>query len=321
MPDARSLRFARYAWGVLAYTLLVILWGAFVRATGSGAGCGSHWPLCNGAVIPPSPQVKTLIELSHRVTSALVGFLIIGLVVWAFRAFPKGHRVRVGALLSLIFVITEGAIGAALVLFEWVGDDASLGRTLSIALHLNNTFILVAVLTLTAWWAMGHPAPRRSGLPTIRWLLLGLIFGTLLVSTMGAITALGDTLFRPEGGIAISQTFDASAHHLQRLRVYHPLLAVVLGVVLIGGVLYVQRQVPAAQRLGQIVLALYLGQVALGVWNVFLKAPVWMQLVHLLAADLLWIALILFANQALATSTAPEARSAAPRARVSAPTA
>jgi cytochrome c oxidase assembly protein subunit 15 len=101
-------RYAIYAWAVLAYNLLVILWGAFVRASGSGAGCGSHWPLCNGEVV----RVATLIEFSHRMTTGLAGLLVIGLVVWAFRAFPRRSTVRLGAALSLAFIIIEGLVGA-----------------------------------------------------------------------------------------------------------------------------------------------------------------------------------------------------------------
>jgi len=54
--------FAKAAWGVLAYSILVILWGAYVRISFSGDGCGDHWPLCHGEVIPTAPSVKTLIE-------------------------------------------------------------------------------------------------------------------------------------------------------------------------------------------------------------------------------------------------------------------
>src|SRR5689334_19203727 len=100
-------RFAIYAWGVLAYNLLVILWGAYVRASGSGAGCGSHWPLCNGDVVPLAPRVATLVEFSHRLTTSLAGLLVIGLVLWAFRAFPRRSVVRLGAGLSLAFILVE----------------------------------------------------------------------------------------------------------------------------------------------------------------------------------------------------------------------
>ena len=56
----------RFAWGLLAYNVAVILWGAVVRATSSGAGCGDHWPLCNGVVLQSNPRLATLIELAHR---------------------------------------------------------------------------------------------------------------------------------------------------------------------------------------------------------------------------------------------------------------
>src|SRR5689334_25339849 len=100
-------RFAIYAWGTLVYNLATILWGAYVRASGSGAGCGSHWPLCNGEVVPLAPRVATLIEFAHRMTTGLAGLLVIGLVVWAFRAFPRRSSVRLGAALSLGFIIIE----------------------------------------------------------------------------------------------------------------------------------------------------------------------------------------------------------------------
>jgi len=148
-------RFALYAWAVLVYNLLVILWGAFVRASGSGAGCGSHWPLCNGEVIPLAPPVATLIEFSHRLTTGLAGLLVIGLVVWAFRAFPRGNSVRLGAALSLAFILIEGLVGALQVRLGLTADNASVGRAVVGSIHLANTFLMLAALTLTAWWAGG----------------------------------------------------------------------------------------------------------------------------------------------------------------------
>ncbi|MBV9958983.1 MAG: COX15/CtaA family protein, partial [Acidobacteria bacterium] len=144
-------RFAAYAWGVVGYNLLVIVWGAYVRASGAGAGCGSHWPLCNGEVIPHSKGIETLIELTHRLTSGLSLLLIVGLAVWAFRAFQKGHPVRRGAVLSLLFILTEALIGAVLVRRELVAGNASLSRAVVMSIHLINTFTLLAFLALTAW--------------------------------------------------------------------------------------------------------------------------------------------------------------------------
>jgi len=148
-------RFSTFAWVVLAFNLLVILWGAYVRATGSGAGCGSHWPLCNGVVVPLQPQIETIVEFTHRLTSGLAFLIVLVLVVWAFRAYPRGHPVRLGAMLSMIFIITEALVGAGLGAVWLDGRGPVDRRVISISIHLVNTFLLLATLTLTAWWASG----------------------------------------------------------------------------------------------------------------------------------------------------------------------
>ncbi len=309
-------RFAWYAWFVLGYNVLVILWGAVVRATGSGAGCGAHWPLCNGGVVPISPQTHTLIEFSHRLSSGLALLFVGIMAVWAFRAYPKGSLVRRGAALSVIFILTEALLGAGLVLFELVAHNASLARAVSMALHLVNTFILLGALTLTAWWASGGGPLRvgqRRGLAT--GLVLGLI-GTAVIGASGAIVALGDTLF-PSASLAegLAQDLDATAHFLVRLRVLHPIIAILIGAGLILLAQYARRRAPAAEvaRMANIVIALIIIQWAAGFMNVLLLAPVWLQLVHLLLADLVWIALVLLAATTLSQ---PEAVAAADAAHV-----
>ena len=123
-------RFARYAWSVLAFNVAVVLWGAFVRATGAGAGCGKHWPLCNGEMLPRSPSLNTIIEFTHRATSGIDLALVALLVFWAFRAFPRHHAVRLGATLSAVFLMSEALLGAALVLLEHVAGNPSFGARL-----------------------------------------------------------------------------------------------------------------------------------------------------------------------------------------------
>jgi len=289
-------RFAKYAWGVLAFNLFVILWGAFVRASGSGAGCGSHWPLCNGEVIPHSPQLETIIEFTHRMTSGLSLLLVVGLLVWAFRAYPKGHSVRLGAVLAMIFMVTEALIGAVLVLFSWVAKNESIGRVISVALHQANTFLLLASLTLTAWWASGGKPIRLKGRGIGLWALgLGL-FGVLILGVSGVVNALGDTLF-PAKSLAegISQDFSPTAHFLIRLRVWHPIIAISVGLYLIFvcGLVGMFRPEPILRRFVGLLIAFVLLQLTAGLVNVLLLAPVWMQLVHLFLADMVWIALVL----------------------------
>lgn len=295
--------FAIYAWLVLGFTILVILWGAFVRATGSGAGCGSHWPLCNGVVVPRQPATETMIELFHRVTSALSGVLVLGLLAWSFYAFPKGDKVRYAAAVSTFFIITEGLVGAGLVLFELVAHNASVARVYSMAAHLVNTFLLLAALTMTAWWASGGRSVRLRGQGKTGWLLLGALAFMLLLGVSGAVTALGDTLF-PAGSLSegIRQDFEATAHFLVRLRIWHPVIAIITGIYLIvaSSIIHEEKQDRQTYRLSRALRVLFLIQLAAGTINVLLLAPVWMQIVHLLLADLVWIVAILFGAAALA---------------------
>jgi heme A synthase len=298
---------ARFAWAVLGYNVLVILWGALVRATGSGAGCGAHWPLCDGEVIPRAARLATLIEFSHRASSGLALLLVLALVVVCFRARPRGHPARRAAAASLALILVEAGIGAGLVLFELVAENASLARAFAMAAHLVNTFVLLAALTLTAHFASGG-APlrireRRGAAPA----LLGALTAVVLVGTSGAVAALGDTLF-PSRSLAEALRADLSpgAHVLIRLRLLHPALAIVTGVGLVAlAVLLPPAPGDRLGRLGQrAVASLALLQLLVGTLNVALLAPVWLQLVHLLLADLLWIALVRFGASVLSGAAA-----------------
>lgn len=297
-----ATRLAAFAWGTLAYNLAVIVWGAYVRATGSGAGCGSHWPLCNGEVIPRAPSVETLIEYSHRVTSGVALLAVLGLLVWTFRAKEPGHPARRAAGWSTFFILTEAAVGAGLVLFELVADNASMARAMFMAAHLVNTFLLIAALALTAWWLSGG-APIARPVHPGRVLVLAALTALLLLSGMsGAVAALGDTLF-PAASHAdgFAATLSPTSHVLIRLRLLHPMIAVTAGVILMFAAFRIARfDDRLAQKLARLVVLLAGVQLLGGIVNVLLLAPVWMQMVHLLLADLLWIAFVIFGVQVLA---------------------
>jgi heme A synthase len=307
---------ARFAWSVLASTLGVIAWGAYVRATGSGAGCGAHWPLCNGVVLPRSPTTATIIELSHRITSGVALLLVVALLVWVFRAFRKGHPARTGAALSLFFMLSEAAVGAGLVLFELVADNASMARAMFMVAHLLNTFFLLAALTLTAWWiSSGRPLAFRGRGVALAGVVTGCVV-LLLAGASGAVAALGNTLF-PSSTLseAIRADLSTASHVLIRLRVLHPLLAVVaaLTVVAIAPRLARGRGGLAGQASRAVVWLVCL-QIGLGLLNVALLAPVWLQLVHLLVADAIWIAFVLVGADSLAVTTPVVAAERAPAA-------
>jgi heme A synthase len=298
-------RFAVYTWALLLYNIIVILWGAFVRATGSGAGCGSHWPLCQGVVVPLAPQVATVIEFTHRVMSALSVAAIVVLIVWGFRVYGKGHPVRKGVVACGLLIVAEALAGAALVLFGWVADNVSLQRAVSMPLHLVITFALLAALTLTAWSASGGGPVRVRGQGWLVWAWIVALAGTLILGMSGAVTALGDTLF-PVKSLAegLAQDVSPTAHLLVRLRIWHPFIAVAMALyaVVLAQILRRKRPGVWVARLAQTQIVLFIVQCVAGALNVALLAPVWMQIVHLLLADLVWINLVLLGAAAFAVS-------------------
>jgi heme A synthase len=256
-------------------------------------------------VVPRAPATATIIEFTHRATSGLALALVVALLVWAFRAYPRRHAVRAGAVLSLVFIVTEALIGAGLVLFEHVADNASLMRGFSLTAHLINTLTLLGCLTLTAWWASGGAPVRLRG-PGL-WPAVASLVAVMLVGVSGAIAALGDTLF-PAASLAegLRQDVSPAVHLFVRLRVLHPFLAIAGGFWLLSYA--TSRPVMGSDRvtrkLGWWVAVLVLVQIAAGVVNLLLLAPVWMQIVHLLLADLLWITLVLLCARKLSREPA-----------------
>lgn len=286
--------FSRFVQAVFGWNLAVILWGAYVRATGSGAGCGSHWPLCNGEVIPQSPSVHTLIEFTHRMMSGLALVLILVLLLWGRRLYPKSHPVRTGLRLSGIFIVVEAFLGAGLVLLELTAENDSVARAAAMAVHLANTFILLASLTLTAAWASGLPPLHLRGQKYLPWLLIGLM-GVILIGMSGAVTALGDTLF-PTDSLRAGLEADRlpSAHFLIRLRVYHPIIAALVASYSFLLIRHLQSLFDRQTR--QLLLLLggtFALQLVAGIVNLFLLAPIPMQILHLFLADATWIAYVL----------------------------
>lgn len=292
--DAARTRTARtLAVTTLVYTVLVILWGAVVRATGAGAGCGANWPTCNGEVIPMNPSLNTLIEFGHRVTSGIALPLVIWMAVAVWRAFPKGSGARKAAGASVFFMVLEAAIGAGLVLLEYVAFDARIGRALWIAGHLLNTFLLLGAITLAVWTTRGGAMPRWRGVRA--WAFGIALAGTMVLGASGAITALGDTLVL-RGGLSPEE--NAVVAILVSLRLLHPTLAFVV-LALVGWAAWVARETPA-RSFAMGVAGLFVFQMALGALNVWLLAPLWMQVVHLLVTDLIWIGLVTLAAWGLA---------------------
>lgn len=298
LSSSRVSRVSRVARATLVYTVGVVLFGAVVRISGSGAGCGQHWPSCNGELTHLPKRLETAIELTHRVTAGLTLLPAIYLAVLAFRATPRRHRLRTAALLGVALTIAEDLIGAALVLFGLVDKNISATRAVVMPLHLIFTYGLVATLTLAACWtstaSRDEPEPNE-GSPRLAWVLLAAL-GTLVVAATGAVTALGDTVYPPLAHTLMGRVAEdqgSSAHFLQRFRGVHPVLAILTatGIAWLAGSLWDAPGV-VRRRASRIVLAFVVAQVVAGVSNVLLSAPGWLQVVHLGLSLGLWIALI-----------------------------
>ena len=305
--------FARFAWFVLAYNIVVIIWGVFLRASKSGDGCGQHWLTCHGEVIPSAPELKTVIEFSHRITSMLDGFVVIGLLAWAFliwkaEKIEKNRLVLKMAIGSLVFVIVEGLLGAGLVLTGNTAETLTAARPFWMAGHLITTLVLLTFLTLTAWFASGGKPFDFKAQPKILLLLSLAIAGILLIGLSGSVAALSSMLFPSETLTeGFTKDFSSTSHTLLRMRVSHPILSVTIGVYLIFLAGWLKAKAIEnfrVSRWANVLTILVLIQFAAGALTLLTLAPIVMQIIHLVLADAVWITFVL-----LAASVLPEENS------------
>jgi len=302
---ASRRNFARFAWIVLAYNLAVILWGAYVRASFSGDGCGAHWPTCAGQFLPTQMGTPKLIEFTHRMMTSLDSLATIGLVIWAFLAFPRKHAVRRYSVLATIFLLIEALLGAGLVLFRYVAHDLSAGRAWYLSLHLTNTMLMMGAYTITAWLASHEQ--NAINLWNISVKLRIAVLTTFAVSITGAIAALGDTLF-PATSLAngVSQDFASGSSILLRLRLLHPAVAILSAVYLLWAAVAAMQRRPEnnpLRKAGARVASMVMVQVLAGFANIYLLAPIWMQLLHLLLGDVVWITVVLLVGEEVHASS------------------
>lgn len=302
-PRSEGVSLSKLAFGVTVGTVLVVLFGAVVRITGSGAGCGQHWPTCHGEVAHLPQSVETWIELTHRTTSGVDFISVLVLLLLAKKRLPGRHPALLAAAAAMFFMVVEAGIGARLVLLNLVGSNSSIDRAVVMPAHLITTSLLLGSLAAATYFSSERrvslrdlPAARAAVTSAWRWLLSAGVL-LLLVSMTGAVTALGDTVYPVQGATALERLQNdqaVGAHFLGRVRVVHPLLAL-LGV----GVLWVAagrvREVPGDARFERWGGALYAGgglALLIGVVNIWLKAPGYLQVIHLLMACVLWIAVV-----------------------------
>ena len=275
-----------YAKAGLLLSIASILAGAFVRATGSGDGCGATWPTCKGKIIPALSDTSELIEFSHRSVSGVL--LVVTLIIFAkTRKFQKDSLVRTVTNYLTFFVIFEALIGAVIVIFEWVGLNSSLPRIIAVPIHLVNTFGLLGSYAIL-YKILQDDLQNIKNMFNKNFLLISSLF--LLSGATGSITALADVLFPSasfvEGFLA---DFDRTSEVLTRLRILHPIISSILSIVLYVYATGIRKKYNVSVKPLQ---TLILIAVFLGVINVLSNIVLPLSILHLAIADFLWISYI-----------------------------
>jgi cytochrome c oxidase assembly protein subunit 15 len=315
VSSSRTRAVARFAWITLCCNVAVVLWGAYVRATGSGAGCGNKWPLCNGNVLSTSARAQTIIEFTHRMTSGIALLMVAGLVIWCWRVTSRRHWGRYSAILATVFLANEALLGAALVLLDHVAQDKSAGRVFFLCLHFGNTLLLLATLSLTAAWLSNGSGSFTLIRNPREIVAIGMgLLATMLIGITGAVAALGDTLF-PATSLrsSVMQDFSPGAPALLHYRLLHPVVAVITAGYILWVIGRTSHQRGHLSKLAISLVVLLSAQLSIGILNVLLLTPVRLQILHLFFGDVFWIALVL----ASADLVLVNARSACTEATVS----
>ena len=270
----------------LFLSIASILAGAFVRATGSGDGCGATWPTCKGRIIPALTDTSELIEFSHRSVSGLL--LIVTLIIFLkTRKFQKGSLVKIVTNYLTFFVIFEAIIGAIIVLFEWVGLNSSLPRVVAVPIHLVNTFGLLGCYAIL-YKIVENDLKEIKSIFNRNFILISFLF--LLSGATGSITALADVLFPSASFIeGFLEDFDKTSEVLTRLRILHPIVSSALSVVLYIYSTRINKKYGVNVKL---LKTFVIVAVLLGVLNVISNIVLPLSILHLAIADFLWISYI-----------------------------
>lgn len=292
-------KFVSFAWFVLIYNLAAVAWGVFVRASKSGDGGGTSWPLLDLSHQPMNGPISRLIEGSHRASTALCGVFAIILLVMAYRNFAKGHQARMFATVVFGLTCLEGLVGWALVRFGLVTLNDSVLRVSIMSFHVVSTFILVSAIALCAMSGMGAGRIQLRGQSAIGWMLGLGVLGLVSLGVSGAISALAHTLM-PVKNVLV-EAAKPDAFWMLKLQPLHPYLSLAVGTFfcILAGMLCHLRPSDAVRRASLVMLVAFAFQTMLGLVSIKLAAPIWTQMLHLVAGDVLFVSFVVAAGFAL----------------------
>ncbi len=281
--------------GLLLYTVIVILWGAWVRISHSGDGCGDTWPLCDGKLIPEAEQGKTWVEYTHRLMSGIYGLIVFYFWWVCKKTFPQGSLARKAALWTLIFTISEALLGAKLVIFGLVASNDTPFRAFVMALHQVNSLLLSGSITV-AWLGCQTTIAEHYFMKTPFKQARRYLYLLILIAITGAWASLSTTRSRSESLLSgLMNDFSKDAHYLVRLRILHPLIAITIGGLFISifwkSALNPQHS-PRFRQHSQQTALIFLVALGFGASTLLALSPVWMKIIHLTLVHVVWVFLI-----------------------------
>jgi protoheme IX farnesyltransferase len=296
----RSRTFERLALLTAAMTYLLVVIGAIVRSTGSGMGC-PDWPTCHGSWIPPIGDNAAWIEWVHRGVAVIIGFLVLALVVLAFRSYRHQRGILWSSVLALVLTGFQAYLGKITV------DTNNAGET--VTAHLASALALLALLTFIAIRAR-YPAqlPARGASQRMTLLLAFVAASVYVLLLFGShVTATGASLVFPDWPLFSGQILpvfsaDPALASLQMAHFLHRLVAAIVGVFVLAAAIYVWRAVRMARRTGgrpvpggEAILALvgtatalYAVQVVVGGLQITTTLADWAVALHLALGALIW---------------------------------
>ncbi len=290
---ARSSRIFFYlATLTVLLTIGLIVFGAIVRVTDSGLGCGEEWPLCNGTIFPPLDNVTAWIEWSHRLFASLIGILGLGMLVVAWRRYFHTHRVVfIVTTIAALLYLTQSALGALTVVL-------GLSPTM-VTLHLGTAMLLLGALLIAGLLTRYQPEAQatQDHVTTLTYITALLAF--VIILTGALVRGSGATLACTDWPLCFGQILPTQQGQLAVVHMLHRLAVAVLGIALLLLVwqVYITRSQRAVRYAAVGALLAYLLQAAVGALFVFTSAaPIW-GAAHVGFAAITWaflVALVFF---------------------------
>lgn len=286
-PERPSRAFVYLVFATALLTLGLIVFGAVVRVTDSGLGCGSSWPLCDGAIVPPLDNLTAWIEWLHRLFAVLIGLLGLATLIVAIRAYRNRNRLALNAtVVAAVLFFVQSMLGALVVVLD-------LPPT-AVTLHLGTAMLLLAALLIAGVAAVHRPEQRtmRDNFTLLVYLTAALAFVIILTGALvrgaGASLACTDWPLCNGSLIPLDQGQGALIHWLHRVAV----LGLGITLALLVWQAWRSRVAGLARNLAAAAAVVYLMQAGVGAMYVISAAAPWTGAAHVGLAALTWALLV-----------------------------